>query len=730
MSSILPGFDYDIFISYRQKDNKYDGWVNEFVANLQKELDATFKEDIAIYFDENPHDGLLETHIVDKSLEEKLKCLIFIPIISRTYVDPKSFAWQHEFVAFNNLAKNDQFGRELKLSHGNVASRILPVKIHDLDPEDKTMLEGELGSVLRPIEFIYKSSGVNRPLKPDDSRIENLNHTYYRDQINKVANAVKEIITGLKNFNALKKDLISEKISSVNIPEVVKSKSFRLKIAIWSFIITGLMVTGYFLWLSFVKTSSRPIDRSIAVLPFENLSNDPEQEYFSDGMMQEIMNHLYKIGELQVTARTSSMKFKKSKKSIKEIAGELKVSYVLEGNVRKYGNKFRINIQLISVKNNQHVVWSENYTRDTTIANILDMQSEVAQQVAISLKTKINPEVRRSIENHATNNKVAYDLYLKGLQEKGLFWKAISIDRINSAIQYFLEAIKQDSKFSMAHTELGKCYWMLAHFSPNPTTSQWLESERALKRAIELDPSNGLAYANYAVVQHNWEWDKTGALESIEKAIRLMPGNIEVRDHAFVYFIRTGECERARNEHEERIKLDPELKIRGDPIWLSLCEGKAGGNSNLSAMVQLKDPDDAYYLVNLYIIEKQYAKAMELAESNFKKDDAFKIYYLTCYGVSAALAGKTDIALNVIKNLNEISAYRNVQNTNFARIYFALGDENTSYAYLEKALADHELWIHDLRISAPFYNHRNDPKLIKIIERSWIPWNNADFQNK
>ena len=114
MPSIIPGFEYDIFISYRQKDNKYDGWVSEFVDNLSKEIDATFKEDISIYFDENPHDGLLETHVVDKSLESKLKCLIFIPIISKTYCDPKSFAWQNEFCAFNNLAKKDQIGRDIK----------------------------------------------------------------------------------------------------------------------------------------------------------------------------------------------------------------------------------------------------------------------------------------------------------------------------------------------------------------------------------------------------------------------------------------------------------------------------------------------------------------------------------------------------------------------------------------------------------------------------------------
>ncbi len=175
MPSLIPGYEYDIFISYRHKDNKYDGWVSEFVSNLRKELEATFKEDISIYFDENPHDGLLETHNVDKSLEGKLKCLVFIPILSRTYCDPNSFAWQHELSVFNKIAREDQFGRDIKLSNGNVASRILPIKIRDLDAEDKTLLENELGGILRAIEFIYKEAGVNRPLKPADNKNDNQN---------------------------------------------------------------------------------------------------------------------------------------------------------------------------------------------------------------------------------------------------------------------------------------------------------------------------------------------------------------------------------------------------------------------------------------------------------------------------------------------------------------------------------------------------------------------------
>jgi len=199
MSSIIEGYNYDIFISYRQKDNKHDGWVTEFVKNLEGELESTFKEEISVYFDINPHDGLLETHDVDESLKEKLRCLVFIPIISRTYCDPKSFAWEHEFKAFVEQASSDQFGLKVKLPNGNVASRVLPVRIYDLDNPDIKLCETMLGGVLRCVDFIYKSAGVNRPLRAnEDHPQDNFNNTYYRDQINKVANSIKEIVRGLK----------------------------------------------------------------------------------------------------------------------------------------------------------------------------------------------------------------------------------------------------------------------------------------------------------------------------------------------------------------------------------------------------------------------------------------------------------------------------------------------------------------------------------------------------
>lgn len=230
MPSILPGYTYDIFISYRQKDNKYDGWITEFVANLKKELEATFKEDISIYFDENPHDGLLETHDVDDSLREKLKCLIFIPIISQTYCDPKSFAWNDEFLAFLKTAAADAYGLKIRIPNGNTASRVLPIRIHELDSTDKKLLETELLGPLRAIDFTFQSAGVNRPLRPkDDESSKGQTQNSYRDQINKTANAIKEIIGGLRRAGVSSSPLESVEAENESDPATVPPSRTKTK---------------------------------------------------------------------------------------------------------------------------------------------------------------------------------------------------------------------------------------------------------------------------------------------------------------------------------------------------------------------------------------------------------------------------------------------------------------------------------------------------------------------
>ncbi len=198
-SSILPGYDYDIHISYRYNDNKYDGWVSEFVEKLNQELGATLKDKLSIFFDKNPEERREGIKLEDGSDSHKIKSLIFIPIISQTYCDVNSPVWKNEFRTFQEEIKNDNIGSNIKLTNGNMASRVIPTRIHDIDTEDVKLLESQLAGSLRSIDFIYREEGVNRPLRPvDDDKQVNSLRPMYRNQINKLANAIKEIIAGIK----------------------------------------------------------------------------------------------------------------------------------------------------------------------------------------------------------------------------------------------------------------------------------------------------------------------------------------------------------------------------------------------------------------------------------------------------------------------------------------------------------------------------------------------------
>jgi TolB-like protein len=405
MPSLLPDFEYDIFISYRHNDNR-SGWVSEFVNALQEELASTIKESLSIYFDKNPHDGLLETHNVDKSLEGKLKCLIFIPIISQTYCDPKSFAWQHEFVAFNKLTKEDQLGRDIKLGNRNVASRILPIKIHDIDLEDKAIIESEIGGVLRAIEFIYKEAGVNRPLKPTDNKNDNQNKTDYQNQVNKVANAIKELINSLKNPISL-----PPKPAASNKTTHKKSTNTKSFLVIGASLIL-LAVAGYFLYPKLVSTNKEIVllDKSIAVLPFVDLSEQKDQGWFGDGLTEEILNSLAHVKGLNVTSRTSSFAFKNKNLRIQDIADSLGVNYVVEGSVRKVGDGLRITAQLIRAKDDFHI-WSNIYDRDAR--DIFDLQKEIATKIAESLDISLDEKSIEQMQWAGTSSAEAYLAFLK-----------------------------------------------------------------------------------------------------------------------------------------------------------------------------------------------------------------------------------------------------------------------------------------------------------------------------
>ena len=680
MPGVIPGYNYDIFISYRQKDNKGEHWVSEFVESLKTELESTFKEEISVYFDINPHDGLLETHDVGESLKEKLKCLVFIPIISRTYCDPKSFAWGNEFKAFVEMASKDQFGLKIKLPNGNVASRVLPVCIHDLDTQDIKEYESVVGGMLRGVEFIYKETGVNRPLEPDDDEKINQNKTKYRNQINKVAIAIKDIIQGIQGPEAKTGGGVTLSTGSEN----KKKKLPWRKITVPAAIIISALIIVLLILNPLLKKShegSAAIDKSIAVLPFANLSNDPEQEYFSEGMVDEIIDRLFKIGDLKVISRTTSMNYKNTTLSLREIARELNVSAILEGSVRKMGNNVRITVQLIDARTDK-LLWSEIYDRD--ISNIFSIQSEVAQTAARELRAVIKPAEKDLIEKVPSENLEAYDYYLlathlRSQRTPEALWKAKTL---------FEKAIETDPGFARAYTGLATCYGTLAFYANLRPSEAYPPAVKLAKRALEIDSTLSDAYACIGVADLLYYFDFASAERNYKHALQMAPNNPELYKYfAEMSFFR-GDFAESVEWDKRAMAIDPAYSSRDGLFAVHLY--KAGGKDTAVAILtKLAEqlPVCHYYLGAIYIFEGEYEKSIEELEKTLA---GFSPLSITHLGVAYNRSGALDKSKRMLDTLLKRAETGFVPNSMIGSLMAETGRNEEALDYLRKGYEERE----------------------------------------
>jgi TolB-like protein/Tfp pilus assembly protein PilF len=552
MPSLISGFEYDIFISYRHNDNR-SGWVTEFVKALEEELAATIKEPVSVYFDVNPHDGLHETHDVDDSLKGKLKCLIFIPVISQTYCDPKAFAWKNEFLSFKRMAGEDQFGLKVKLQNGNVASRILPVRIHDLEETDKRLIETELG-VLRSVDFIYRSAGVIRPLLAHEDDVKaNIDHTFYRDQINKVVRAVKELIVAMQTPSVASK-------SGVKSEELISPRK-RAKLAwvAWGLLLLGIMSFSVFYFVGH-KEEITDAQNSIAVLPFDNLSNDPEQDYFCDGTTEQVISSLARLNDLKVIARTSVMQYKKTTKTIAQIGKELNVTHVLESSVRKSGHQIRVTAQLIAVRDESHL-WSEDFD-NKLVTDILQIQDEVATKIAAPLKNKLLPEEKEKLKSEKPSNPEAYEHYLKGEYMHGIYFSKFLNEDYLRAEAEFKNAIALDSNYATPRAALSNLYDTRANIATSAEERNEYRqlSGKLAKTAFRLNPN--LPYSLLAQFE-NWrhdnstESDRDSAFKYARLAFQASPNSGLINSEFGKFYITLGLPDNALHFAKHALAVSP-----------------------------------------------------------------------------------------------------------------------------------------------------------------------------
>jgi TolB-like protein len=720
MPSIIPGYEYDIFISYRQKDNKYDGWVTAFTDNLKKELDATFKEEVTVFLDTDPHDGLRDTDNVKDTLSERLRCLVFIPIISRTYCDPASYAWKNELIPFIKFAGNDKIGINVKLDKGHYTSRILPVKIYDLDKQDNDLLENTLGSILRSIDFIYRSPGINRPLRQnEDLPGENLNKTYYRNQINKVANTVLEIITAIKNGTQAESNEVYVKKSRSG--ELYTKRKLQVKTLLIIGALIAIMIGGYLL----MSSGKDKTDKSIAVLPFQNLSSDSKQDPFCEGISREILNHLFKIGGLVLPSMTSSRRFKDSGETIREIARELNVSYLLEGSVSFSNDNLLIIVSLINGKN-EKVIWSDDFKSLNTADDILDLQSKVARVVADKLKIDIDPSVKIRINKKPTSNTEAYILFLRCLDQSQ---SNIEIDeKLNRAIAL-------DPNFADAYALLGFNYIMRGGHSGELRPEQVFEkSEPLVTRALQLDKDSYLAHLDLALLNLYYKLDFISAGKEFMIAQSLNPSNIDLSAVYCDFFLATGRAQEALQLIERTFDefYSNQYNWVEKAVVLYYNNRPEDAKKTIQSAYRIFPGDKLTYTNYLRILcyLNEYNDLLNLFETKNRNTSLDQIipYHLGLAGIGYAKTGQTEKANACLKILLNKRSISPMGSPSFfaAAVYNAMDEKDKALESLEKSYSDHEVEMYWLKVEPLFRSLHGDPRFENILKK--IGFNNIPLE--
>jgi tetratricopeptide (TPR) repeat protein len=687
MSALIEGFSYDIFISYRQKDNRYDGWVTEFVDNLKRELEATFKEEVSLYVDINPHDGLLETHDVDASLREKLKCLVFIPVISRTYCDPKSFAWENEFRAFIDQASGDQFGLRVTLPDGNVSLRVLPVRIHDLDIADIRLCESTLGSVLRGVEFIYKSPGVNRPLRSaEDNPHANLNHTIYRDQINKVALAIKDIITGMLSTPGQaatsEKEKVDHKADKGIAGASVITRSRKLVKRILLFIpALLLLVAAVYI---FSGSTTIPFDKRdwILITDFENTTGDEvfDKSLYTAFSITTDQSRYINVFPRQRMMETLTMMKKNpdtfiDEKAGREIASRENISVYIVPGISQVGDRYVIDAKIHETENG-------NLLRSEVL--FADNRNDI-----LPCLDRLSHRIRRGLGESrymiSTQDKPLSRVTTSSLEALKLF--SLGIDahfklEFDKARDYYESALNIDTGFTAARASLGNI--LVERFDAEKGKELLRQSIRSVDNLTDKEKYGILAF--YAV---NVEKDISKGIEYTRRLTDLYPDDPAYHNNLGYYYQLAARYEEAAGEYKEAIRLNPHQALTySGLLWIYLEKLGQPDSALVWARKMVADnPQNAWGYWNLgsaWFCNDSLARAVQAFRKACELNPKLTVS-LFRLAHTYSIMGSYDESINILEKIPEINPEETASAWyNIGVQYQLKGNEKEAKKYFEK----------------------------------------------
>jgi TolB-like protein/DNA-binding winged helix-turn-helix (wHTH) protein/Tfp pilus assembly protein PilF len=490
----------------------------------------------------------------------------------------------------------------------------------------------------------------------------------------------------------------------------------RLRVAL-AFTLVVLVAVGSALWLVRMannRTAAAPRLRSIAVLPLENLSGDPSEEFFVDGVTDQLITDLAKVGSLRVISRTSVMRYKGTRKGLPEIARELNVDAIVEGSVIRSGQRVRVTAQLIQAPTDQHL-WAETYDRD--LGDILKLQGEVADAIAGQVRAHLTPTEQALIRRAHVVNPGAYDAYLKGrLYFVNEYTKP---DSLKKAQRYFEESIQKDPNFALAYAGLADTYVYLAFAEALQKDQAYRSAKQALAKALELDDSIGEAYDTLGLLSFEFDWDWNAADREFNRAIALAPSYSCAHEDRAIFLAFIG---RRAEALAELAKID------------QLDYGFSAGHTESATYYELQDypnliessrrgllfdPNDWFQHFNLGVGYEGTGKVQE-AISEYQK--AMEISGNSRSAVALAHAysavGKRAEAEKILHDLERKLKQTSASPYTMATIYAGLGENDKAFEFLEKAYLEKSLDISwSLKSDLLFDSLRPDPRFQSLLRR-------------
>jgi eukaryotic-like serine/threonine-protein kinase len=459
--------------------------------------------------------------------------------------------------------------------------------------------------------------------------------------------------------------------------------------------------------------AAQPRPASVAVLPFLNLSADPENEFFADGITEDVIAQLSKIRSLKVISRTSVMPFKKRGQSLGEIGATLQVATLLDGSVRRAGDRVRIVAQLIDAEADQHL-WTETYDRQLT--DIFAIQSDVALQIASALEAELSPDERARIRREPTTNVQAYQLYLQGRHCYSRYTK----EGIQKGIEYFRQAIAVDPDYALAHTGVALAYAELAAGSGGGVRPDlaYPEAKKAITRALALDGELGEAHSVLGLLKFTHDFDWAGAEEEFKLALKLNPGGADIYDH---YGWLCGALER----YEEAVtlvkraqELDP-LTHRADVAATLLRAGRYQEALEAALRCIEFEPD---YARGRSTLGWAYLKSGMADEGLAELERAVALapenaMYLAQLGQAYAMVGKTAKAREVLQRLEQVSRERYVSPYHMAYVYTGLGEADRAMDLLEQAYEARAGSVYGIKGSFLFTSLHSHPRFKALLRK-------------